>query len=85
MMPRGERAPLEISNATQIYRKNKVGVQFAATYHNVSSDERAVATIGISCNSNRLDPQERLVHAKHAQYILRQAHRASAGIRRRRG
>ena len=46
-----ERAPLDMANATWIYRKNKVGVQFVATYHLVSSDARAVATIGKSCDS----------------------------------
>jgi hypothetical protein len=46
-----DRAPSDMDNASQIYRKNKVGVQFVATYHNVSSDARAVATIGKSCDS----------------------------------
>jgi hypothetical protein len=44
-------APSEIDNATHIYRQNKVGVQFVATYQNVSSDARALATIGKSCDS----------------------------------
>src|SRR5262249_47024232 len=46
-----ERAPLDIANASWIYRKNKVGVQFVATYHPVFSDPKAVATIGKSCDS----------------------------------
>jgi hypothetical protein len=46
-----ERAPLDVANATWIYRKNKVGVQFVPTYHLVSTDPRAVATIGKSCDS----------------------------------
>jgi hypothetical protein len=44
-------APLDIANAIWIYRKNKVGVQFVPTYHLVSPDPRAVATIGKSCDS----------------------------------
>jgi hypothetical protein len=44
-------APNDIANATWIYRKNKVGVQFVPTYHLVSADPRAVATIGKSCDS----------------------------------
>jgi hypothetical protein len=46
-----KQAPLDIANATLIYRKNKVGVQFVPTYHLVSADPRAVATIGKSCDS----------------------------------
>ena len=46
-----ERAPLEIANATLVYRKNKVGVQFVATIYDVSADATAVATIGNSCDS----------------------------------
>ena len=46
-----EQAPLDMANATWIYRTNKVGVQFVATYHPVFSDSRAVATIGKSCDS----------------------------------
>jgi hypothetical protein len=46
-----ERAPLEMANATLIYRKNKVGVQFVATVHDVSANAKAVATIGKSCDS----------------------------------
>jgi hypothetical protein len=46
-----EGAPSEMANATDIYRKNKVGVQFVPTYHDVSSDAKAVATIGNSCDA----------------------------------
>jgi len=46
-----EKAPLDVANATWIYRKNKVGVQFVPTYHLVSTEPRAVATIGKSCDS----------------------------------
>ena len=45
------RAPLDMANATWIYAQNKVGVQFIATYHLVSGDAKAVATIGKSCDS----------------------------------
>jgi hypothetical protein len=45
------RAPNDMAKATSIYRKNKVGVRFVPTYHNVSSDAKAVATIGKSCDS----------------------------------
>jgi len=40
-----------VDNATAIYRKNKVGVQFVAAYQNVSSNTKAVEVIGESCNS----------------------------------
>src|SRR5205823_5339393 len=44
-------APAEVANATLIYRKNKVGVQFAANIKDVSADATAVRTIGNSCAS----------------------------------
>jgi len=40
-----------VKTATEIYRKNKVGVQFVATPNNVSSNATAVETIGESCDS----------------------------------
>jgi hypothetical protein len=44
-----ERALVEVANANFIYRRNKVGVHFVATVHDVSDD--ATAKIGNSCNT----------------------------------
>jgi hypothetical protein len=46
-----ERAPLEVANATLIYRQNRVGVQFVPEIRNVFSDVEAVRTIGNGCHA----------------------------------
>ena len=46
-----ENAKDGVKKATEINRKNKVGVQFVATPNNVSSNAKAVEAIGESCDS----------------------------------
>jgi hypothetical protein len=45
------RAPQDIANANLIYGKNKAGVKFVPTVHDVSGNPTAAATIGSSCNA----------------------------------
>ena len=72
------RKGMRVDNATAIYLKNKVGVQFVAAYQNVSSNTKAVEVIGNYLQFNRWNPQQRLVHAKYAQHILRRSRHSSA-------
>lgn len=48
----GANAVNDIANANALYAANKIGVQFTATYNNVSADANAVNTIGTaSCGA----------------------------------
>jgi hypothetical protein len=47
----GAAAEAHVDRANRIYRRNKVGVQFVATYKDVSDDAAAVQKIGNSCNA----------------------------------
>jgi len=49
--PAAVQAPLDMANAIKIYRDNKVGVQFVATYQDVSFNPAAVTTIGRGCDA----------------------------------
>jgi|SRR5215510_2765776 len=47
----GDAPNKQVDTANTIYRKNKVGVKFVATYEDVSDDAAAVERIGNSCHA----------------------------------